>query len=343
MSEKNDLALYLGVDCGGTKTALTVIDSEGTIRAAHVAPGTYHASPELGALGKLLATAVTATLSRTGLQVAEVDFAFFGLSGHGENSGLLDALNRVPEQCMPAGTFLCGNDMICGWAGSFGCRDGINVVSGTGSICYGEYRGLTARTGGWGEIFGDEGSGYSIAVRTLNLFARMSDGRMPVGPLHAIVKRQLQISDDLDLCAHVYSHLKGSRTRIAQLCHIVFEAAAAGDSQATLVLSQEADELISMVDATRRRLGFGLLEPIPVSCSGGVFEDASGLLLKYFRTALQAQEPLYQLCAPAFSPAVGAALYAAKCHGRPLSDSALERLRGQSVMTTATQHQLRTA
>jgi len=53
MSEKNGRALYLGVDGGGTKTTLTVIDSEGTIRATHVAPGIYHASPGLEELGRL--------------------------------------------------------------------------------------------------------------------------------------------------------------------------------------------------------------------------------------------------------------------------------------------------
>lgn len=332
MTQKSAPSLYLGVDGGGTKTALVIIDSEGSIRATHVAPGTYHVSLGLDALGKLLAAAVAATVHQAEIQTSDLDFAFFGLSGHGEDGALVDALNRVPEECMPAGSFLCGNDMICGWAGSFGCRDGINVVSGTGSICYGEHQGLTARTGGWGEILGDEGSGYSIAVRGLNLFTRMSDGRTSKGPLYALVKRRLQIADDLDLCAHVYGHLRGERARIAQLCHIVLEAAATDDQQATLILAQAADELALMVEATRRRLSFGMLEPIPVSCSGGVFEDAGKLLLKHFRTALQAQKPLYQLSRPAFSPAVGAALYAAKCHGRQLSDSALERLRGQAAM-----------
>lgn len=339
MSEKEGRAVYVGVDGGGTKTALAVIDSEGTLAAAHVAPATHYLS--LDALGMLLANAVTATLSKGQLRIADVDFAFFGLSGHGEESTLLDALNRVPEQFMPAGKFLCGNDMICGWAGSFGCRDGINVVSGTGSICYGERHGRTARTGGWGEIFGDEGSGYWIAARGLNLFARMSDGRAVMGPLHSLIKRRLQFTDDLDLCAYVYTRLKGDRPRIAQVCRIVLEAAAAGDAQAAHVLSQAAEELVLIVEATRQRLGFGLLEAIPVSCSGGVFEDASGLLLEHFRTTLQAREARYQLCKPAFSPAVGAALYAAKCHGRPLSDTALDRLWEQAA-GRVTQQPIRT-
>jgi N-acetylglucosamine kinase-like BadF-type ATPase len=330
MHANDGQALYLGVDGGGSKTALALIDSEGTLRGTHVAPGTYYLSLGLDSVRAVLASAVEATLNKSKLTIGDVDFAFFGLAGHGEDSALLNALDRLPEQYMSAGRFRCGNDMICGWAGSFACRDGINVVSGTGSICYGERDGRTARSGGWGEIFSDEGSGYWIAARGLNLFARMSDGRAPVGPLHALLKQRLRIAHDLDLCAHVYTWLKGERARIAQLCQIVLDASVAGDGQATMILSHAADELTLMVDAIRERLGFEVLETIPVSCSGGVFEDPSGLLLHHLRVALQAREVRYQLCEPAFAPAVGAALYAAKCHGRPLSDAALQRLREQT-------------
>jgi N-acetylglucosamine kinase-like BadF-type ATPase len=331
MSERNGRALYLGVDGGGTKTALAVIDSTGAVRATHVAAGAYVVTLGLGALATLLSAAVKATLKKAELTVADVDFAFFGLSGHGEESTLLEALNQVPDQCLPAGKFLCGNDMICGWAGSFGCQDGINVVSGTGSICYGERRGVTARSGGWGEIFGDEGSGYWIAVRGLNLFTRMSDGRTPIGPLYALLKDRLHVTHDLDLCAHIYSRLKSDRARIAQLCRIVFEASATGDTQAMLLLSQAAEELALLVDAARGRLGFEVEETAAVSCSGGVFEDPDRVLLDHFRAKLQGRQAAYQLCEPAFSPVIGAALYAAKCHGRPLSDAALGRLRKETV------------
>ena len=42
--------LYLGVDGGGTKTALVLIDSDGTIRATHLAPGSYYLTIGLEAL-----------------------------------------------------------------------------------------------------------------------------------------------------------------------------------------------------------------------------------------------------------------------------------------------------
>ena len=52
-------------------------------------------------------------------------------------------------------------------------------------MTYGERQGVGHRVGGWGELFGDEGSAYWIAAAGLNAFCRMSDGRLPRGPLHA--------------------------------------------------------------------------------------------------------------------------------------------------------------
>src|SRR2546430_4941765 len=67
----------------------------------------------------------------------------------------------------------------------------------------GNMRGA-ARAGGWGELFGDEGSAYWITREGLRLFSRMSDGRTPRGPLHAAMRRHFGLETDLDLCAAIY-------------------------------------------------------------------------------------------------------------------------------------------
>ncbi len=322
--------MYLGVDGGGTKTALVLVDREGSIRATHLAPGSYYLTIGIDELGTLLASAVGAVLAKAGLRRDEVDFAFFGLPAYGEDASVTGALSRAAEHSLRAGAVLCGNDMICGWAGSLlGC-DGISIVAGTGSIGYGERGGAAARCGGWGELFSDEGSAYWIACRGLNLFARMSDGRAVKGPLHEIVRRHLDIHEDLDLCGHVYSRLGGDRAQIAQLGKLVTAAAEQGDDQAIAILAEAASELALIVDATRRRLGFTAAEPVKVSYSGGVFENAGAVLQQRFRAALSAFWPRYEVQAPALPPAIGAALYAAKRHGTPLSSQAIERLRLQT-------------
>ncbi|HXC07409.1 MAG TPA: BadF/BadG/BcrA/BcrD ATPase family protein [Steroidobacteraceae bacterium] len=322
--------LYLGVDGGGTKTALVLIDSEGSIRATHLAPGSYYLTIGLDALGRLLVDGVNAVAAKAAVRIEELDFAFFGIPAYGEDTVLTGPLSELPRRALPAGQYLCGNDMICGWAGSLLCRDGISIVAGTGSICYGERNGSIARCGGWGELFSDEGSAYWIACRGLNLFSRMSDGREPKGPLYEIVRERLKITADLDLCAHVFSQLEGDRAQIAQLSKWVTQAATAGDPAATAIIREAALELALMVDATRRQLEFGIAEPVPVSYSGGVFDNVGPLLLEHFTVALQAFRPGYRVSEPVLPPGIGAALYAAKRHGNPLSNAAIERLRAQS-------------
>ena len=54
------------------------------------------------------------------------------------------------------------------------------------------------RVGGWGDLFGDEGSAYWISIKGLNAFTRMSDGRLPVGPLHEALRTHLELAADLD-------------------------------------------------------------------------------------------------------------------------------------------------
>ena len=327
---KGATRLYLGVDGGGTKTALVLIDSEGTIRATHLAPGSYYLTIGIDALGTLLLEGVNAVLAKADVRAEELDFAFFGLPAYGEDSALVGPLSDLPLRRLAAGQYSCGNDMICGWAGSLLCRDGISIVAGTGSICYGERKGAIARCGGWGELFSDEGSAYWIACRGLNLFSRMSDGRAARGPLYELVRQRLALTEDLDLCAHVFSQLQGDRARIAQLSKWVTQAAAAGDAQAMTIVRDAAGELAHMVDATRRRLAFGAAEPVAVSYSGGVFDNVGALLLDHFTSALQAFRPGYQVSEPVLPPGIGAALYAAKRHGNPLSNAAIERLRAQS-------------
>jgi N-acetylglucosamine kinase-like BadF-type ATPase len=214
--------------------------------------------------------------------------------------------------------------MVCGWAGSLAGEDGINVISGTGSMTYGERLGTGHRVGGWGELFGDEGSAYWIAAQGLNAFSRMSDGRLVRGPLYALMKERLQVSSDLDVVGLVIEKWGGNRGSIAALATTVCEAARQEDQASAGILAGAADELATLVETTRVLVGFGDEDPVPVSYSGGMFSDDGFLAL--FRSALARLPAKYDLQLPLLDPAVGAALYAAKRSGHPLSPSSLHQL-----------------
>ncbi len=89
----------------------------------------------------------------------QADFAFVGLPSYGEDSATTATMDAMPASLLDVSRYRCGNDMMCSWAGSLACQDGISVIAGTGSVAYGQYAGREARAGGWGELIGDEGSG----------------------------------------------------------------------------------------------------------------------------------------------------------------------------------------
>lgn len=318
---------YLGVDGGGSKTRFLLIDEAGQVLGSHTAGPAYHLEIGLEALETLLARGIGHTLGQAGVAPSSLTFAFLGLPAYGEDRSLQAKLDAVPTSALPGGRYRCGNDMVCGWAGALAGAEGINIVAGTGSIAYGEYAGRSARAGGWGELFSDEGSAYWLAREGLRLFSRMSDGRAPRAALYEIVRRQFALQDDLDLCAAVYGRNAAQRSQLAQLARLVAEAASAGDAAAHALFAQAATELVDIVDAVRDRLEVSPEVDLPVSYSGGLFQLE--LLLAPFETALTHRARRYRLLAARLPPEAGAALHAAKLAGLPLAAASIAALEAQ--------------
>ena len=203
----------------------------------------------------------------------------------------------------------------------------MNVVSGTGSISYGEHDGRHVRVGGWGELFGDEGSAYWLAIRGLQAWTRMTDGRAPVGPLHGILGERLRLDAPLDLVSLVHETWQGDRRTIAALAPLVVQAAEQGDPVAGGIVAEAVAELVPWSGS--RPTGWGssparsCRSPARAACSG---RRPSATPSPRRSTSSGA----YELRPSRFSPVVGAALYAAREVGAPLTPDALERLEASS-------------
>lgn len=306
--------MYLGVDGGGTKTAFVIIDGSGETLAEHQESGSYYLDIGLDGLLDLIEAGVSAILSKARLSIADINYAFFGLPAYGEDSGIVGELDAIPSHLFGAGNYQCDNDMVCAWAGSLACQDGINLIAGTGSISFGRYRGKTARCGGWGEVFSDEGSAYWIACRGLQLFSKMSDGRTVRGPLYELVRERFKLVQDLDMSTIVLNTWKSDRACIADFARLMITAAQAEDRQVVGILERAADELVEIVEGTRVNLEIPPDDLVRVSYSGGVF-NSGPLIISPFERGLKAKSANYQLREPRFSPALGAAYYAATLHG----------------------------
>lgn len=324
------MTVFLGVDGGGTKTALCLVSGEGELLASQQTTGAYLAgAPGVGPrhVTQVLQEAVPALCATAGVPVGMVDFAFFGLPAYGELSADQPLLDAAPHAVLGHDRYRCDNDVVCGWAGSLGLADGINVVAGTGSIAYGRHDGASARVGGWGELFGDEGSGYWIGLRALQTFSRISDGRLAASPFADLVRERLGVHADFDLLDVVHHQWGNDRSRIAGLSRLVAEAADAADPHACRIIEDAVGELVALVTAVRDRVRFDGDEPVLVSFSGGVFGATS--LRSRFTEELTSGRDAYEVRTPRYTPVIGAALYAAELAGRPLDERALARLDDQ--------------
>jgi N-acetylglucosamine kinase-like BadF-type ATPase len=146
------------------------------------------------------------------------------------------------------------------------------------------------------------------------------------------------VTCDLDLCAKAMN--AHTRTSLAALAELVTRAAQDGDKLAARIFEDAARELAGIIGAVRHALDFETDKPVPLSYSGGVF-NAEAFILEPLRRALAA-DARYELRPPVLVPSLGAAIYAARLAGEPLSAATIERLaRTPSAMAGAAKPRFR--
>ncbi|MCL2486866.1 MAG: ATPase, partial [Oscillospiraceae bacterium] len=198
------------------------------------------------------------------------------------------------------------NDSEVGWAGSLGMNPGVNIVAGTGSIAFGrDASGRTARCGGWSEFFSDEGSCYWLGRKTMGLFSKQADGRLPKNALYDIIREAFSLEEDFAFIDVMEDVTIKHRDKVASMQMLLMRAALSGDGSARDLYVQAAGELAATVAGVAGRLE--LPPPFPVSYSGGLFK-AGDLIMEPFAAKITALGGYLQ--APLFSPEYGALLLA---------------------------------
>lgn len=177
-----------------------------------------------------------------------------------------------------------------------GCDSGsgIALIAGTGSLAFGrDPFGNEARAGGWGHLFGDEGSGYALGVACLRAVARACDGRGPETSLMNALFERLRIQTSDELVAAVYDHPL-NKHELARLAVDVVCQAELGDAVACQLVEQSARDLAEMVRAVLQKLR--LPNPVEVAGAGGLFCHCSLLRESLSQHLLHLGIPLGNLC-----------------------------------------------
>ncbi len=296
---------YLGVDCGGTKSLFLVSDENGGVLATYLTgSGGFFLHGQEG-IRRLVEEGAKAVCGRAGIAVKQLERAGLGFPGYGEMEGSERMIQEACDAALGPGKAVCACDCALGWAGSLAMEPGVNIVAGTGSICYGvNARGEAARAGGWGTV-GDEGSCRWIGTRLLQLYTKQADGRLPKTRLYEAFRARFGITDDTLFIYPMNQELMHSATELAKLQLLARALYDEEDPWARAVYQEAARELALTAHAVAKKLG--LTAGYAVSYSGGLFRSGGAV------TGPLAREVGVfggRLCAPRYTPEQGAVLMA---------------------------------
>jgi N-acetylglucosamine kinase-like BadF-type ATPase len=205
------------------------------------------------------------------------------------------------------------HDARIAWAGATEAEPGVIVIAGTGSIAYGENaQGESARAGGWGFIYGDEGGAFDIARQALRAVLREHEGWGPRTALTPAIMEATGAANANDAMHRFYT-AEWPRARVAELAMTVDRIAEEGDPLAADILRGAAQQLAVLAGSVRRQLWSEEdATPIHISWIGGVFQ--SQILMERFRT-LALLDGGVSAEPPKHSPAAGALMLAYRAAG----------------------------
>lgn len=269
--------LILGVDGGGTKTCAALASVEATGQLSVLGRGlSGPANPRATSLPsaqRQVLVAIQAAFAAANRRPLPVAAICLGLAGTGHPTTRLAMDQWCQRQHLAARWRVVPDAQLILRTGSL-AGVGIALISGTGSLAYGcDARHVIARAGGWGHLWGDEGSGYAIGAAALRAVTHAVDRRGTATQLVEVILRHAGVESAVDLVP-AFPSGQDARQRIAALAPVVFQAASDGDAVAQRIVSQAADALADMVRSVATALCFQAAEYTLVYAGGVLVQQA---------------------------------------------------------------------
>jgi N-acetylglucosamine kinase len=276
------MRLFLGVDGGQSSTTVVIGDESGRVLGAGEAGPCNHAGAEEGRarLERAVKEGIEAACARAGLDAATVGFesACCGMSGGPDDK------QAILEGMLRAEHLIVTTDAAIALFGATETGRGIAAIAGTGSMAFGRNaEGRTARAGGWGYMFGDEGGGFDIVRQALRAALRMEEGWGPPTSLHQALLEATGRRNANEVM-HLFYTAEWPRARVAGLATLADAAADEGDGVAMVILNSAAIEMAMLVAAVRPQL-WKAGEAVEVAYIGGVFRSRT--VREHFRRIVE--------------------------------------------------------
>lgn len=291
------MALFAGIDAGQTSTTAAIAGGDGrTIAFGYAGP-----ADEIGAdaqstrLRDALEGALADAVRNANLPAeTRFDAIVAGVSGY-------EGRVYGQEPRLPGDRVQLVHDTVIAHAGALGGEPGVVVIAGTGSAAYAKFAdGPTHFEGGWGYLFGDEGSAFWIARTAISLATYHGDCE---GTRALLSFFDVHTVRELVRAFYVGDVSRASLASFAPVC-----IAAAKANEGCPCLCDPPAEAARELARLAARAARGTADPIAVAFVGGLLADP--WLRNCIGDALQAELPAARVVEPKGDPVEGALILA---------------------------------
>lgn len=254
-SSENSEGYFLAIDGGGTKTRVICVDEGGKIAGEGLSGPTSLAATSVGAASFNLKEGIRQALE-TVASPYKIHCLAMGLAGMDtpkEEAQARAVFGQVLHE-LNLQHFILVNDTLIGLESASDQPNGIVLIAGTGSNCFGRnQQGQTAKAGGYDYFLTDQGSGYWIGHQVLRAAVSSFDGSGPKSVLEELVCQHFHIATVADLKDCVYNPLL-TKPEVAACSMICSEAYTRQDPVAIAIFDQVVTDLEKLVTAVVSRL-----------------------------------------------------------------------------------------
>lgn len=241
----NEMQYVVGLDGGGTKTQMQIIDMTGKIILTARAGSLNYNSVSKEELSNTIESLMN-ILCELPEGISNCKGICISTAGISNKEAIEFITENLVSRGLNCDIHIVG-DHEAALYGAFGKPEGIVLISGTGSICFGMNReGIRHRTGGYGHLIDDEGSGYAIGRDILKVAVQTYDKRISDSVILDLVLKELNCNSIEDIIRYTYNP-NWNKANIAALAPLLLKAMEEGDVHANHICKKAVDNLVNLV------------------------------------------------------------------------------------------------
>lgn len=236
---------FIGIDSGGTKCELLITGENKQVVYNKKFKGYHYSVYGAAPVAENVSGYIKTSLKSSGLNLQDIKGICIGLAGAREGKDRKD-LKKAFIKHLKYNNISIQSDALAGIYGAFEGKDGIIIISGTGSVLYGIYRGELTRIGGWGRILGDYGAGYTIGKMGLQELVKEYD-ELPVTGEHSMLGKTLEKKLGLNR-KNIMEKIFHKNFPIQTAAPVVLECAERKDKKSAAIINEALEGLLYHID-----------------------------------------------------------------------------------------------